>query len=403
MHQVCLVSEQLVPNVLPVLDGGYAIDTVTLVVTPKMARQASVLRDEFTRRNVRVLPDFELKEDVADLQALKSTFLAWIEEHEDDKALALNVTGGTKPMAIAAQEAFRLAGKQVFYVDAGTDRLISIDKVSPSRHLNELADLTTLLRLSMFKLKGVMLADEEPLSRELVEEKRRWAGFARALVDRDGLDQEIATLNYAATQAGEETKKAGNARPGGATGSELDAERFLTGRPPRWGEVMGLLFDSGLIASRDRLVFVRPEAREFARGVWLEFLVGESLRRLGFSGRYARTNVKLWQDGIVPPEGRGGPRNELDAVVAGHNRLYVIECKARNMRDPQIAAAAIYKLAQLTSISGGARGQGVLVTYRALKPADRALAEFFGIRLIEGIHGLDEDLRNVLKPGGRMR
>jgi len=48
-----------------------------------------------------------------DYAALSDTFLNYLAEHADED-IALNVTGGTKLMAVAAQEVFRSAASRCF-------------------------------------------------------------------------------------------------------------------------------------------------------------------------------------------------------------------------------------------------------------------------------------------------
>ncbi|MGH8557189.1 MAG: hypothetical protein ACRESZ_06945 [Methylococcales bacterium] len=64
-----------------------------------------------------------------------------------DEDLALNVTGGTKPMAIAAYQAFIAAGKPIYYVHPEQDRLI---RLHPSGQAAR--DLENRLKLEPFFL-----------------------------------------------------------------------------------------------------------------------------------------------------------------------------------------------------------------------------------------------------------
>ena len=47
--------------------------------------------------------------------------------------MALNVTGGNKLMALAAQAVAQAAGWPAFYVDVDTDQIIWLDKTRPAQ------------------------------------------------------------------------------------------------------------------------------------------------------------------------------------------------------------------------------------------------------------------------------
>lgn len=152
VHQLCLVSNQLVPNLLPVLSGvaGFAPGVVTLVVTAKMAgagHEAARLRSELVRRGVVVTDDLALR-DMTDFEAMKIDLRGWLDAQSDENIL-LNITGGTKLMAIAAQEVFvgLGRGRSVFYVDIRSDDVFWLDGNHPPIKFGELLDTSTMLAL----------------------------------------------------------------------------------------------------------------------------------------------------------------------------------------------------------------------------------------------------------------
>ena len=121
-HQLLLVSAQPMPNFLPILNSELKPEVVTLVVSDKMKDRAGWLKKEIAKHQVAVLPDIEIGNAETDIAAIQDTLMKWADERPDlmDESV-LNATGGTKPMAIAAQEVFRMANRPVFYVDVATD------------------------------------------------------------------------------------------------------------------------------------------------------------------------------------------------------------------------------------------------------------------------------------------
>ncbi len=129
MTLLCLVSDQPVLNLLPALDPTLRPERVVLAVSSEMRSQARRLEVALKRHGIptELLP----LENAFDLPDLSNRFIDFLAAHEGID-LALNVTGGTKPMAIAAQEAFRMAGKPVFYVSVQSDRLYWLAEESRS-------------------------------------------------------------------------------------------------------------------------------------------------------------------------------------------------------------------------------------------------------------------------------
>ena len=124
-HHLCLVSDQPMPNYLPIKAQEIKPSKVTLAVTAQKQTQGERLREELTRHGIQV-DLLDLGADAASFDELQNKLLVWVSEHETED-IVLNVTGGTKAMAITAQEVFRMAGKPVFYVDVASDKVWWLD------------------------------------------------------------------------------------------------------------------------------------------------------------------------------------------------------------------------------------------------------------------------------------
>ncbi|HPW30734.1 MAG TPA: DUF1887 family CARF protein, partial [Rhodoferax sp.] len=126
---LCLVSAQATPNLLPLLDDAWRPKKVVLACSAQMKHAAQALRAVIqTKASGMVVETLELP-NAYDYAALSDSFLSYLAEHESEH-IALNVTGGTKLMAVAAQEAFRSAGKPVFYVNVESDEVLVIGEKS---------------------------------------------------------------------------------------------------------------------------------------------------------------------------------------------------------------------------------------------------------------------------------
>ena len=118
---VCLVSGQAAPNLLPLLDAAIKPKRVELIVTPEMKKRAEYLEKIIRPKGIAVT--LHELDSAADYDSIQELLLTVIGDYEDLGEIALNVTGGTKWMAIAAQEVFRSNDMPVFYVDIGDGSL----------------------------------------------------------------------------------------------------------------------------------------------------------------------------------------------------------------------------------------------------------------------------------------
>ncbi len=103
---LCLVSAQATPNLLPVLDEAWRPKKVVLACSAQMKHAAVGLRSVIQAKCPGLGVETLNLPNAYDYTALSDTFLTYLAEHADDN-IALNVTGGTKLMAVAAQEVFR--------------------------------------------------------------------------------------------------------------------------------------------------------------------------------------------------------------------------------------------------------------------------------------------------------
>lgn len=369
MTHFCLVSDQPIPNLLPLLQPETRPDRVVMAVSERMREKAAWLKREIEKRNIAVeelpLPD------AYDIPGLQECFMNWLAAHEDAD-VALNITGGTKPMAIAAQETFRAAGRPVFYVNIETDELSWLGRDREQVRLTHQATLKTFL--------GVHgLTVESGQSRSGLSPE--WQTFCQELAFVKALPWEYALgkLNYHAMDAERR--------------DVLDMGRVLAEGCPYWDDLMESLYYNEIICDRTRLHFRSVDARRFANGGWLEHLVFDTVKSL--EGVHEAVLNAYVRDAH-------GNTNEFDGVLLSRNRLFIIECKTKKFDkaegDTGPAAEAIYKLEALRK-SGGLRTRGMLVSFRPVADAHKRRAQDAGITVIDQncLPRLKECLQNTLK------
>ena len=329
-----------------------------------------------------MLDDILIGDEVADLNGIQKKLIEWADAHKELVARSiLNVTGGTKPMAIAAQEVFRMMDRPVFYVDVATDVVTWVSGVRENVSLTKQPTLNQFFGLNGVVANGAFKS---------VVENEKWRFFGDEIAKRiQEFSRPLGRLNYWAAKSVEDMERA----------RDLKAQRqsllFLYGKQElslgNWQNLLDMLHAHELIAGdygNER--FISESAARFCAGAWLEHYVFVMLKKLGFDKRHAMMNVEIkdvW-----------GNRNEFDSIVLSRNNCFVIEDKTRNMKigkQNNAADNAIYKLAHLTR-QMGLRTHGILVSARPLRPVDCDRARAVGISVIDYLPDLEKELKRIV-------
>lgn len=361
---VCLVSEQATPNFIPVLDSRFRPREVVLVVSPQMRERARWLRQVLVRRVARVTE--HAIEDAWDIPRVQEALLDLVARREGQD-LALNVTGGTKPMAIAAQEVFHAGKLPIFYVHPARNQIVPLSEGDLPFAIEERVGLVDFLAIHGFR----ELSRDR---RELADSHARFAEEFVKEVERFG--QPLRTLNWLAACA-------------------RDTLRTPLGRHAgdgRLGELLDKLdrYDIGRI-EKGELIFPDETARFFANGGWLELHIAAVLGRCAEQVGVQEIARSLFV------ESAGGATNEIDVAFLAHNRLFLVECKTKRLAGPDVdgpGAESLYKLDSLTAL-GGLNTRGMLASYQQLRPADRQRATDLRILVVESgqLRNLADHLR----------
>lgn len=370
---VLLVSAQAAPNLLPTLDPDLRPREAVLVVSGKMQKRADHL--ERVLREAGVQTSRVDVEDEHDLDCLEEAFLGIAQTHVD-RNVALNLTGGTKLMALAAQNVASTAVWESFYVDVDTDEAIPLDRGRPSRALAPSLGLSHYLQAYGFRREKTPLPP--PLGQRADE-------LLQTLVTQVGsLERPLGQLNWLAQQA--------------ETSQRLSLAMSVEQLDSRSLDALLHNFEEAGLAREARgvLHFTDEAARSFAKGGWLErhvFRRVAALRdELGIRDQEA--NLRLVD--------AGGVRNELDIAFIARNRLFVIECKTARMDGGRAEKAndTLFKLAEVCRRVGGLGARAMLVSYRRMREAELRLASALGIEVVFGaaIARFDDRLRAWVQP-----
>jgi hypothetical protein len=359
---MCLISGQATPNLTPLLAPDFMPRKVVMLVSEDMRERARWLADVVRPRGIQVE-----QLDVADpwdLNGVSDQVLIWLDAQGNESSVALNVTGGTKPMAIAAQQAFAIAEKPVFYVHHERDEVLWLTpRQAPT------VVLGNRLKLEPFLAAHGWRVIERPASMQLDSDQRR---LTDALVLQAGsLSEALGTFNWYASLCEERAVlEWGLERP------HLDSSPF-TALVQKFESAGACSLQNG------RLKFKDVDSRFFCKGGWLEQHVAEVLgelhSRVAIQDVAANLKVRSLANKL---DGNSGS-NELDLAFLAHNRLHIVECKTRRMNSGDSAADTVYKLDSLAGL-GGVATRKMLVSYRELFDGDRQRAKDLGIQTIVG-------------------
>jgi hypothetical protein len=354
---ILLVSDQAAPNLLAALDPALKPEEAVLMVSRKMQARAEALEavlNEAGVKTTRVPLD-----DEHDFAGLENTLLE-VANARTTQSIALNLTGGTKLMALAAQSVAQAYDWPVFYVDADTDEAIWLGKTGGRQKLNQQLRLTHYLRGYGFTLRqGVNRPQPSQRHNDLLQ----------TLITQVGsLEHPLSQLNWIGQQA--EDKKTLSIR--------LDAKQLDS----RGLEVLLRHFsDAGVVRIQgDSLTFMDENELAFAKGGWLEHHVYRTL--CGVTGDL---NIRDKAANLFVVDANN-VENELDISFMARNRLFVIECKTARMDKPEAPKAndTLFKLSEICRRVGGLGTRGMLASYRPLRDSEKKLARALNIELVCG-------------------
>lgn len=273
----------------------------------------------------------------------------------------LNASCGLRHRLLSVYEVFRTYHWPIFVVEPNSDKLCWL--YPDGREETQVQDRITISDyLTIFGARGEFNEVELPpqLDKQLYQLGERWASNALEL------GPGLATLNYLATTCRKEQR--------------LDVE--LSDKQQGYRELNMLLADlvEANIATYENglLTFANEDARRFSNGEWLETLVHSTVKQI-------QDDMPTIQDHSLNVQvyrqlGDREVRNELDVASVVNNKLHIIECKTKGMRDD--GDDTLYKLESLRDLLGGLQARAMLVSFRPLRHNDITRAEDLGLALI---------------------
>ncbi len=375
----CLISDQSAANFLPIVYFRPA--RVVFVVTPEKQAAAQSMKEALKK----ACPGTKIEEpiNIKSANDVNETLMQiWgrLEEcKEKNLKPIVNITGGTKPMAIAALRAASSADCPAFYLYLGADKsVITLFQAGKLDNELQLPAIEFKPKLEYY-LMAYGYSTLETQKKQAISLSQEKLELICELVTKSAFHNTIPFMNKLATEA----KNNGNRTKGLAELLKKPDNKWLVKGVESWiqeFERAGFIQKKG-----EELQFTDTESRIFAAGGWLEEYVAHCVGELGF---------KPW----INLEVKKKDKNEFDVAFIDNGRLYIIECKTCVMSDNEEAQKYVYKFETLAKV-GGLSTHLILVSYQKIHPAVKERAENNGIFVIEGnqIKNLKSYLKNAIR------
>ncbi|GAB2658006.1 DUF1887 family protein [Vibrio panuliri] len=357
---VGIIDQDPIRLVTPLLDNRTISHHIVFIGIDAQKEMYERLHSVLAKRQI-TSEFFEIP-NVANTSRIKQTVIQLADELKSrGEGVKLNASCGLRHRLLSVYEVFRSYHWPIFVVEPNSDRLCWL--YPEGKEDTQVEDLITIDDyLTIFGARGEFSEQNVPtqLDQKLYELGERWASNALEL------GPGLATLNYLATTCRKEQK--------------LDVE--LSEKQQGYRELNMLLSDlvETEIATYENglLTFASEEARRFSNGEWLETLVHSTVRQI-------QQDMPTIQDHSLNVQvyrqlGEREVRNELDVASVVNNKLHIIECKTKGMRDD--GDDTLYKLESLRDLLGGLQARAMLVSFRPLRYNDITRAEDLGLALI---------------------
>ena len=348
----CLVSKQNMANLGPI--ERYQPNEVVLFVTEPMKDTATSLEDSIKMgsRGVKISKvDIPSANDMDNCIEVISEVL----EKYDVDDVAVNVTGGTKIMSMAASVAACMAGAKAFYLEISENKISLIDIFSGSNAMESHVLNNNPKLKPLLTTHGVKVVSSKPMGSLSLEESE----VITRILKIESMKDAIPRLNQLAVIAKEQNSMVVEVPPmSGDLKAKFDTLCDEFSKINRL-EVVGR-----------KIKFASEEDRFFVAGGWLERLVFNELSAMRLS---PVGNLTIM----------GDVKNEIDAAFVYDGGLHIVECKTCNMSETQFAHPVIDKLYNLKDI-GGEKTKLLLVSYQELHQASLNKAIGKGIEVVTG-------------------
>jgi hypothetical protein len=321
---ICLASKQSMANVLPVLQ--MRPERVYILATPEEFTSANNLKTLFAGKGVmaEIIPNL----NAYDVSTVRAAAVSILNRNGSSNAV-VNITGGTKLMALAAYEAARTQGFAVIYCNTRDRVLMNIYPGAPDIPLK--VDVSMEDYLASY---GYLVKDY------------------KAPGDYEGL---FSVLRQGALETF--CKATSLFRKHFNNPSARTRKKFGQFSVVKEYDTYYLNYGTG------RLIF---ENKKFIMGDWLEYYVHDHIRRNISEKAMVGVNILSAAD----------VKNEVDVVFMFNDQLHFVSCKSGSGRQLDL-----FQLEGIRTLAGGTFGKAYFISGEAISPEDYRRGEELHIKM----------------------
>ncbi|MCC7429521.1 DUF1887 family protein [bacterium] len=327
--QICLVSEQVIPNIIPILMEKP--DVVAFLYTKEFAEKLKLMEKFLVKK----LPGLQFDKFLTDAYDVDKNdeVCQKISKKYSNYSFELNVTGGTKIMALTSFLVFENA--KILYCNTNNHELLDLSDKKNKKIFNEFLTVEEYFTVNGFEIT-------EETNEETIRDRKNLTMF---LGENSNKLEDFLLNCRRAFQPQTDVK--------------FPLEHKLI-------KVTQFLKDSFEIEFLFNEKWNKNTVEQkFLGGVWLEEYVYWELKDKGFS---PKLGVKIQ---------KGNLANELDVCFAEKNQLFWISCKSGVFSNKDVA-----EVEQFKTFFGGTFGKGFLVTSQNLTKALKSRAKELRITTI---------------------
>lgn len=327
---ICLVSEQTIPNILPALQ--LRPDIVYLISTIDQATRGVVIADFLKSKKINC--EQKTNFDPYDVTAMTNRLRKIVNKRPEDSFI-LNVTGGTKLMALAAYSVFSESNSEIIYCNTIGNTIKYLYPIVEDIPLESNLDVRSFLAAcgySVTKPGKVILSPEKIVFFEAVKKG--------TIKNIHKLFETIRsmTLNF-------------------------NPNMIKTG----FGDFEFNKGDKSWTLSSSQYSLNITERKSFFDGFWLEeYCYWYSKKVLGLN---PLSSIKILS--------RESTENEVDLMFVHSARLYLVSCKSG-----EFSKKDLIEIESLKSLAGGTFGKAFMLSLNPYSDAIIARAKQLRVKLL---------------------
>lgn len=327
---VCLVSQQAMANVIPVLE--LKPEKVILLSTEKEFNTALSIKNVLDKMGIET-EIFHDKISPYKLDKIRNAVDKLFADNSNE--LILNATGGTKPMAITAFESFKEKNLPVIYYDPDHHSIMQLNSKAEPKKVTYKINAE-----SYIKSYGYEITFEETNSGRAESKEKFFSNFDETRFIEFSIFLDYIRKSYQL--------------------NEPKINRSLT------GFTFSKNYDVISIIDEKTKEKLKYELTNFSYGDWLEDYFYLKLKNKNFDD--VRYGVKMMKDGVY---------NEIDIIATKDCRLYLYSCKSGKSEQKDLM-----EIDTLRKLAGGIFGKAFFLSTSKLGEGTIQRAKILNVNLL---------------------